>query len=142
MKHIYLSVILLMLAMVLVGCSSNEIEVEDVWARPGISGGNSAVYFLVNNPTEEADNLLNAHSDVAEHIELHLSKMKDDGTMTMLQQESVPIPANSSIEFKPGGLHVMLINLIDGLKPGDTFNLSLNFENAGEITVEVTVREP
>ena len=71
-----------------------------------------------------------------------MSKMKDDGTMTMQQQESVPIPANDSVEFKPGGLHVMLINLIDGLKPGDTFDLTLNFQNAGETTVEVTVREP
>jgi len=64
------------------------------------------------------------------------------GVMMMVQQENVPVGAQSQIEFSPGGLHVMLIGLNQDLNPGDTFQVTLNFENAGQITMDVPVREP
>ena len=68
--------------------------------------------------------------------------MDANGVMSMQPQESVPVPAQGTVEFKAGGLHVMLINLNRDLKVGDTFTVTLNFQNAGEITVDVTVKEP
>jgi len=68
--------------------------------------------------------------------------MSDNGTMVMQQQESIPIPAGDSVELKPGGLHVMLIELRQDLKPGDELELILNFQNAGEMEYKVTIREP
>jgi copper(I)-binding protein len=131
----------LILALLLSACGgSNTLTVTNVWARPGNADGNSAIYFVVT-PGSEADTLLSANSDVAT-AELHESKMGDDGTMMMMPQENVPIPAGEKVEFKPGGLHVMLVGLKNDLKAGDTFQMMLKFEKAGEIRLEVTVKEP
>jgi copper(I)-binding protein len=105
-------------------------------------GGNSAIYFIVDNPSAQEDVLLSASSDGAEAVELHLSKMDSEGTMKMQQQDSVPIPAKSKVELKPGGLHIMLIKLKSDLKAGDTISLILKFHHAGEIKLEVPVRQP
>lgn len=64
------------------------------------------------------------------------------GAMKMRPVESVPLPAGGTVEFKPGGLHVMLLELKRDLKAGDAFAVTLKFEKAGPQTVQVTVREP
>jgi copper(I)-binding protein len=131
------------LVVVISACStgSGELAVEGVWARPGLANGNTAVYFIVNNPTGETERLLAARGEVAEKIELHLSAMNDDGVMKMQMQKDIPIPANDSVELKQGGLHVMLINLEAPLEVGDSFDLTLEFEKAGNIQLVVPVEE-
>jgi copper(I)-binding protein len=142
-KKIYpLALFLIFLIATLSGCGSNNLEVKDAWARPGNNGAMSAVYFSVVNSSDQDDVLLSADSDVAEHVELHMSMMSDEGTMSMQPQENVPIPNGSEVAFEPGGLHVMLINLESDLRPGDGFSLSLNFQQAGTVEIEVPVREP
>lgn len=130
------------LALVLAACGaggSGELQVNDVWARPGIAGGNSGVFFVIDNPVAD-DLLLSASSDVAGAVELHKTIMKD-GVMQMVQQMNVPVPVGETV-FKPGDLHVMLIGLNNDLKPGDTFTVMLTFEKAGEQVLDVVVREP
>ena len=121
---------------------NNNINVKDAWARPGFVGDNSAVYFILTNPNDSPDNLIDANTDTADMVEIHLSKMDSAGVMTMERQDLIVIPANEELEFSPGGLHVMLISLLRDLAPGDSFPLTLNFQNAGDITVEVEVRQP
>lgn len=124
------------------GASSGQgLAIRDAWARPGAAGANSAIYFTIENGGA-ADTLLEAASTVAAVNELHMSMMNSEGVMSMHHQENVPISAGETVEFAPGGLHVMLIDLADGLEPGDQFDLTLTFENAGEMNVPVTVREP
>lgn len=129
------------LALVLTACGSGvgSFQVIDAWARPGLTDGNSAVFFVINNPGA-ADLLLSASSDVADAVEIHKTIMQD-GTMQMVQQMNVPVPTGETI-FKTGDLHVMLIGLKDDLNPGDSFTLTVNFEKFGEQVVNVTVREP
>ena len=134
--------VLSVLAFVLAACGasgSGELVVNDIWARPGLADGNSAVFFVISNPGAE-DFLLLVSSDVAGAVELHKTIM-EDGNMKMVQQMNVPVPIGETI-FKPGDLHVMLIGLKNDLNPGDTFTVTLNFENAGEKTLDVVVREP
>lgn len=131
----------LMVTLIIAGCAPKALQVEGAWARPAQAGGNSAIYFVINNPLAEADTLLSASTDVAETVELHLSKM-EDGAMVMQQQSSVPVGARSKVNFEPGGLHVMLIGLKNDLKAGDTFQATLRFEQAGDIAVDVSVKEP
>lgn len=142
MKRALLLIIFILILLLSVGCGSSSLTVNDAWARSGNAGGTGAVYFIIDNPTDQDDLLLSADSDAAEHVELHQSTMGDDDTMSMQQQEYVPVAGRSALEFKPGGLHVMLINLVKDLNPGDTLTLSLKFQNAGEIELETTVREP
>jgi periplasmic copper chaperone A len=137
----------LILSLLLSGCQTGgaaqaRLTITEVWSRPGPPGGNSAVYFNIDNPTNAEDTLLSAQAEVSEFIELHMSSMDHSGTMSMHKQEAVPVPAGAQVVFKPGGLHVMLINLRQGLNAGEDFTLTLNFQNAGQMTLEVPVREP
>jgi len=134
-------VVLLALTLLLAACSaagSGELQVKDAWARPGLAGGNSAIFFVIVNPGE-ADSLLSASSEVAEAVELHQTIMQD-GNMKMVHQMNVPAPTGETA-FKPGGLHVMLIGLEGGLEAGDTFTVTFTFEKAGEQTLTVTVKD-
>jgi copper(I)-binding protein len=106
---------------------SGELQVNDIWARPGLAGGNGGVL------------LLSASSDVADAVELHKTVMQGDN-MQMIQQMNVPVPTGETV-FKPGDLHVMLIGLKNDLKAGDTFSVTLNFQTAGERTLTVMVKD-
>lgn len=136
------AVVILLAACSTAGAESPEgLSIREPWARPGPPGGTSAIYFSIENGSE-ADTLLEASADVAVAVELHRSTMSDDGTMSMEHQHAVPIPQSEVVNFEPGGLHVMLIDLTGGLDVGDSFPLTLTFEKAGDITVMVPVREP
>lgn len=117
-----------------------DLQITDAWARPGQAGGTSAVYFVIENKGEE-ETLLRAACDAAGMTELHMSKMEGD-TMKMQPQENVPLASGEKTEFKPGGLHVMLMNLKEDVSVGDTLTVTLTFDKAGTIEVQAPVREP
>lgn len=115
------------------------LMVMEPWARPAPQAGNSAVYLTLMNQGDAADALLRVESDVAAAVELHETKMEGD-VMKMSPLASIGIPAGGSASLQPGGMHVMLVNVKRELAPGDTITLTLNFENAGPMTVEAQVR--
>ena len=138
---------------------ASGIQASEVWARAAKagemksdsssdtgmamdSGMNSAVYMMLTNPGDSPDRLISAAADVAGAVEIHESIM--DGDMMRMQQVpgGIEIPANGQVELKPGGLHVMLIDLTRDLNPGETFPVTLQFEQAGAVTVEAEVRQP
>jgi copper(I)-binding protein len=123
--------------------SSNEaLTIHDTWARPANAGENGAAYFIIENETASDDTLMSVNSDIATAAEVHMSMGDANGVMSMQMQDAVIIPAGEPVEFKPGGLHVMLVNLTRDLKPGDTITLTLNFKETGNVVVEVPVKEP
>lgn len=136
--------LILFLALTLSACSpaSGTLDVTDAWARPMPQGQNSAAYFVIENGTGSDDTLLSASTDIAETAETHMSMMDTNGVMSMQMQEAVSVTAGQKVEFKPGGLHIMLFNLKEELTPGDTFSLTLNFKQAGSIVVDVQVKQP
>jgi copper(I)-binding protein len=143
MKAITPTLLLLLILLISSACGdSNGISIQDAWARPGFRGDNSAVYLTINNPTDQGDGLIGATTDIAGGTEIHLSKMDAAGTMTMERQDQVVIPAKDSVELAPGGLHIMLVILGEDLSVGDTFPLTLEFQRAGDITIEVEVKQP
>ena len=99
------------------------------------------MYFVIQNDTASEDALINASTDIGSTTETHMSMVNDQGVASMQMQEAVMVPAGESVTFKPGGLHIMLVDLKQDLKAGDTFTLTLQFEKAGEISVQVEVRE-
>ena len=143
MKTLTWILILMVILVISSACSSTDVlSVEDVWARPGFQGDNSAIYLTIHNPGDQADVLIRAQSEAAGTTEIHLSKMDSAGIMTMERQGQVPIPANNSVEFSPGGLHFMLVNLGQDLSVGDSFPIILEFQKAGKLSVDVKVRQP
>lgn len=109
---------------------------------PGDGGTNGVVYMIVENRGSMDDRLVSVDADVAEALELHSVNMSD-GVMQMRQvEDGIELPAGKTVALEPGGLHIMLVGLTGSLEAGDVFDLDLEFEQAGSITVEVEVREP
>jgi periplasmic copper chaperone A len=113
------------------------IQVEKAWARaaPGSAG---VAYFAISNSDLAADRLTGASTPVAAAAEMHVMVM-DGAVMQMRPVDAVDVRPGERVEFKPGGLHLMLLGLKNPLKQGDRFPLTLEFEKAGKIEVEVLV---
>src|SRR5690606_25134906 len=112
--------------------SSAGLHVEWAWARPGITGGTSAVYMNLVHHGEEPLNVIGAEAEVAATVELHETILSTEGatgagrqTMRMVRVPSIPIAPGETVEFAPGGLHVMLIGLRQRLAEGDEVELRL-----------------
>jgi copper(I)-binding protein len=141
-KHFLFLASIMLLTLCISACSSGQVEISDAWARPGFANENSAAYFTINNPTLKNDTLLGAASDVAGTVELHESIMSGSGhseQMEMVPQDSVHIRFLREVKFEPGGLHVMLIGLTQDLQEGDTFTLTLQFENSGDVELVIPI---
>lgn len=139
--------------------TSGELGIIGQWARTSpADSANGAAYFTIQSST--ADTLLGVKVDpaVAGMAEMHETKMVTpessapmgsgmggdttmpmSGGMTMVPMESVDIPAGEDVVFEPGGKHVMLMGLAKPLAKGDSFELTLTFEKAGDITITVPV---
>jgi copper(I)-binding protein len=144
MKKIMMLVLAGMLFLSACGANGNEgtdIEAYDYWARAALKDGNAAAYMLLRNHSANDDALMSVSSDVAAATEIHLSQTTADGTMEMIKQESIALPVDSEVEFKPGSYHVMLIGLKQDLKAGDEITLTLHFKNHEDITLTVPVLE-
>jgi copper(I)-binding protein len=102
--------------------------------------GTAAVYMTIANNGADGDRLLGGETDVAQAVEVH--DMADaDGMMQMRPlSEGLEIPGGGEVVLEPGGLHVMLFGLTRDLPNGETYELTLAFERAGEVTLEVPVR--
>ena len=118
-----------------------SITVAHPWARATPGAVKNSAAFMVFDNTGTADKLISVTGDVAKEIQIH-SMITEAGVMKMREIKSLDIPANGKAELKPGGFHVMLIGLKDGLKEGATFPLKLKFEKAGEVTVQVKAEKP
>lgn len=117
------------------------VEVHDAWARSALKDGNGAAYMLVHNHGTEDDAIVSASSDAANVVEIHLSQMKADGTMEMIKQDAIAIPAEGEVELKPGSYHVMLIGLKQDLKAGDEITVTLHFTHHEDITLTIPVMD-
>lgn len=112
-----------------------------VWSRAmPPSAPTGAVYFVLNNPGDQPDRLISAQTPRAEKVEFHRHVHKGD-VMRMERMDFVEIPAHGAVTFEPGGNHVMLFGLSQPLVAGEHFPLTLNFEKAGEVAVEVPIQD-
>ena len=118
-----------------------SININHPWARATPGAVKNSAAFMVFDNKGAADKLIGVSGDVAKDIQIH-SMVTEAGVMKMREIKSLDIPANGKAELKPGGFHVMLIGLKDGLKEGAKFPLTLKFEKAGEVTVQVTAEKP
>lgn len=118
-----------------------DITITDAYARASTPMSKSGAAFMVlhNSGTAE-DRLIAAATDAAARAELHTHIDAGGGVMQMREDEDgFPVPAGGSHALARGGDHVMLMGLTRALEQGDTITLTLTFERAGEVTVEVPV---
>jgi copper(I)-binding protein len=152
----------LLVASVIAGCSGagGSIKVSEPWARnsPMVAAAGAA-YMMIENSGSAADALVGAASPAAKTVEVHEtyeveSPAPSDATESPAAMESpaggmmgmrpiarLEVPAGGSVELKPGGYHIMLIDLNQELKVGDKIEITLKFEKAGDVKVTAEVRE-
>jgi periplasmic copper chaperone A len=119
---------------------AGDIAVERPWARATAgSQANGAAYAVIRNGGDRADRLVGGRSPASRTVELHATTVTPEGVARMRAMEAVEIPPGGEARFEPGGLHVMLVGLAGPLAAGQSFPLTLVFERAGEVTVEVAV---
>jgi copper(I)-binding protein len=122
------------------GFAAPPLAVTAAWARatpPGVT--TAAVYLTVTNDGG-ADRLLGASSTAARQLLLH-AEIEEHGMQHMHQLDGLEVPAHGSVELAPGHMHLMLVDLAAPLKPGDTLKLTLHFEKAGDLTIDVPVHD-
>jgi copper(I)-binding protein len=117
----------------------SQMQIEKPWARATapaakVAGG----YMLMRNAGSGADRLLSASSPAAARVELHVH-INDNGVMRMREVRGYDVPAKGSFELKPGGAHLMFIDIKRPLKEGDKVPVKLKFEKAGELSAEFSV---
>jgi copper(I)-binding protein len=120
--------------------ASAQVAVEDPYARAASPAARSgAAFMLIANEGATDDRLVSAASDVAERVELHTHVMDGDVMRMIHVEEGFAVPAGETIALERGGMHVMFLGLTRPLAQGDTVEVTLSFERAGDVTVAIPV---
>ena len=117
--------------------AEESVRVSDAWARATILESRPGAAYLTIE-SSAADRLLGVTTPVAGHVMIHAVE-KDGDVSRMKHIETLELPAGEQVTHAPGGMHLMLMGLQDKLSEGTAFPMTLNFEKAGEITVDVSV---
>ncbi len=119
-----------------------QVKVSDPWVRATVPHQSATGAYLKIESAQEA-RLVSASSPAAGVVELHEMKMENE-VMKMRRVPAVALPAGKTVELKPGGYHVMMMNLKGQMKEGDSVPLTLVVEGKDKkretVEVKATVR--
>lgn len=117
------------------------VHIENPYARTnGGIGASGAIFLEIMNHADVDERLVGVASDVAEKVEMHTHKEGADGVMQMMAvPEGFPVEALQAHALQRGGDHIMLMGLKKDLKDGDIVHLTLTFEHAGVVELDVPV---
>ncbi len=118
-----------------------EIIVSDPWARASVLASRPGAAYLTLT-SDELDRLLEVTSPVAGHVMLHGIETDAAGVSRMVHIEGLHISPGTPVTLAPGSSHLMLMDLSRKLEEGESFPMTLVFEAAGKLTVEVPVLGP
>jgi len=116
-----------------------DLVIEHPYARatpPGAKAGGA--FLTIRNKGSTADRLVDASTPAAKFVEIHEMWM-DAGVMKMRAIPGIDIKPGAKAELKPGGFHIMLLDLKQPLQSGDRIPMTLVFEKAGKVEVSVAV---
>ena len=120
---------------------AQDIMVNDPYARSSSMNATSGAAFMqIMNHSDSDDRLIGAASPVAKRVELHTHQQNEQGVMRMIHvEEGFPVAAGETLALARGGNHVMFMGITDPFEQGDMIPLTLTFEKAGEINIDVPV---
>ena len=116
---------------------SEPVAVYQVWAKTTVPGSAVSAAYMHIKSTKSVK-LLKVESAIAGMVEIHSMKM-EGGVMEMNAVDAVDIPANQAVELKPGGFHVMLMNVKRPISDGDKVPLTLTFEGADKKPFKINI---
>ena len=147
MKYGFLALILTATLLPAAPASAEDFKVGDLtisnpWARASAGNArNGAAYLMqIVNNGHDVDRLIAAAAPTAKKTELH-NNITEDGIAKMRPVKAIEINPGEPSMLKPGGLHIMMMDLEKPLVPGTIFPMTLTFEKAGQVEVRVTVME-
>lgn len=106
-----------------------DIEVSEIYVKQTPPNAkNTAIFLKIKNNTAQNVALVDAECDLSEYTEIH-TILREGDKMTMIKVPELTINANSSLELKPGGDHIMLFDLKKPITKGSKANLTLTFSN-------------
>ena len=142
MKHFLLAAALILSAPAVMACETvtiGDLTVEHAWSKATIGAGRPGVFYVgITNAGSADDALIGIATPAAGMPMLHETVVQD-GIASMPHAMSIPVAAGQNVQLSPGGYHGMLMGLTTALKEGDSFPVTLSFEKAGEVTVNVDV---
>lgn len=124
--------------------AKGKVTVENAWARATFAlAKTGAVYFNINNQSDNDIKLLSVavETSIANDAQLHETLMQEDMMQMREAEDGVEIPSGETVEFAPGGKHIMLMGLEKPLTTGEQFVLSLTFENNKVMRVPIEVKD-
>lgn len=132
----------LLAALVLLGSAAAhaEVTVAEPWVRATVPAQKATGAFMQLKSDADA-RLVSAASPVAGVVELH-EMLMDKDVMKMSPVSGLDLPAGQGVELKPGGYHVMLMDLKQQVKVGDEVPLTLTIENEDGSRATVELRAP
>ncbi len=102
----------------------------------------TGAYFHLKNNSDKAITLVNASSDISDRVEIH-EHILQDGLMRMQPvTQDITVPAKGMIMFKPGGYHIMLMNLNKAIKEGENITIKLTFADGTHKLFSATASKP
>ncbi|MCW8333974.1 copper chaperone PCu(A)C [Vibrio paucivorans] len=121
--------------------AKTDIMLHDPYARATPpNAATSAVFVEIMNHTDEAKTIVSASTDAAGKVELH-DVIKDGDVMQMRQVDGIELPANGTVELKPGSLHIMLFDLKKPLVEGEKIDMQITFKNGDEVTFSAPIKK-
>ncbi|MDM9624613.1 copper chaperone PCu(A)C [Rhizobium sp. S152] len=122
------------------GTKAGDIDIEQPNARAMVPGAKvGGGYLTLTNTGSTDDKLIGINSDRANSAEIHEMSVKN-GIMTMRSVAGgLSIPAGQTVELKPGGYHIMFMDVAQPFKQGESIKATLTFEKAGSVDVDFTV---
>ena len=121
------------------GAQQSGIKIDHVWSRAAVAGHTGAVYLTITD-TGPADTLTGVATPAAARAGLH-ETVNDNGVMKMRPVASLAVTPGKPVTLAPGGYHVMLMDLKQPLKEGDSFPVTFSFAKAGQVTATATVEK-
>ncbi len=115
-----------------------SVQIENAYTRATVPGQQVAGGFMKIENKGAADQLVSASWPGAGEVQLHEMAM-DGNVMKMRQVKDIAVPAGGAVELKPGGLHLMFMNIKAPLTAGETVPVKLKFAKAGEVEVKMPV---
>jgi len=140
MKLTSLQTLIAALALGSAGLHAQTVEVKDAWARATVAGQTASGAFMKITAKEVAQ-LVGADSSAAEVVEVHEMRLEGN-VMRMRAAPVIDLPVGQTVELKPGGYHVMLMDLKAPLKAGSSLPLTLTFRNAKGVESKVQLQVP
>jgi hypothetical protein len=117
-----------------------QVSAERPWSRATPPGAKVAAGFMQLKNAGAADRVVGASSAVAGRVEMHVT-VREGEVMKMREVKAFDLPAGGTFELKPGGAHLMLMDLKRPLKKGETVPLTLKLEKGGELKLDLSVEE-